>query len=114
MVDQFINLAEPSRQSRDHHHYFVFVVDDPNALCAALTVSDVEVTRPQNHNFFDPWSNRIEIIEYRGFRFSKTATVSRAMGLGDIEKTEAAKKELARKVPVKLHCRVAAARLWYV
>ena len=109
MVDQFINLAQPSRQSRNHHHHFVFVVDDPDALCAALTVSGVEVTMPQNQNFSDPWGNRIEFIECRGIRFSKMETVLRAMGLGDIEKTEAAKK-----VPDKLHCRAAAARLWYV
>ncbi|MDE0809853.1 MAG: hypothetical protein OSB69_11080 [Alphaproteobacteria bacterium] len=74
-------------------------VDDPDALRAALAVRDVEVIRHQNNNFFDPWGNRIEIIEHRGIQFSKTEAVFRAMDRGNIKKTAAAKKELAEKGP---------------
>jgi lactoylglutathione lyase len=97
MGDQFINLAAPRRQGRDDDRHFGFVVDDPDAVRAVLAAKGVEVIGPRNNNFFDPWGNRIEIVGYRGIQFSKTETVLRGMGLGDIKKTEVAKKELAEK-----------------
>jgi hypothetical protein len=57
----------------------------------------VEVIGPRNNNFFDPWGNRIEIVGYKGIQFSKTEGVLNGMGLGDLEKTDAAKRELADK-----------------
>ena len=57
----------------------------------------IEVIGPRNNNFFDPWGNRIEIVGYRGIQFSKTEAVLNGMGLGGLEKTDAAKRELAEK-----------------
>ncbi|MDA1308141.1 MAG: VOC family protein [Proteobacteria bacterium] len=97
MVDQFINLASPRRQGRDDDRHFGFVVDDPDAVRAALAAKGVPVIGPRNNNFFDPWGNRIEIVGYKGIQFSKTEAVLNGMGLGDLEKTAAAKRELSEK-----------------
>jgi lactoylglutathione lyase len=97
MGDQFINLAAPRRQGPDDDRHFGFVVDDPDAVRAALTAKGVEVIGPRKNNFFDPWGNRIEIVGYKGIQFSKTPSVLGGMGLGALEKTEEAKKELAEK-----------------
>jgi lactoylglutathione lyase len=97
MGDQFINLAAPRRQGPDDDRHFGFVVDDPDAVRAALAAKGVEVIGPRNNNFLDPWGNRIEIVGYKGIQFSKTEAVLDGMGLGGLEKTEAAKQELADK-----------------
>ena len=73
------------------------MVDDPDAVRAALAAKGVEVIGPRNNNFFDPWGNRIEIVGYKGIQFSKTEGVLNGMGLGDLKKTDAAKQELADK-----------------
>lgn len=97
MGDQFINLAAPRRQGPDDDRHFGFVVDDPDAVRVALAEKGVEVIGPRNNNFFDPWGNRIEIVGYGGIQFSKTEAVLNGMGLGALEKTDAARQELADK-----------------
>jgi lactoylglutathione lyase len=97
MGDQFINLAAPRRQGRDDDRHFGFVVDDPDAVRDALAAKGVEVIGPRDNNFFDPWGNRIEIVGYKGIQFSKTDAILKGMGFDDLEKTEAAKQELADK-----------------
>jgi lactoylglutathione lyase len=97
MGDQFINLAAPRRQGKDDDRHFGFVVDDPDAVLAALAAKGVEVIGPRNNNFFDPWGNRIEIVGYKGIQFSKTEAVLTGMGLSGLEKSDAAKQELADK-----------------
>ena len=47
-------------------------------------------------NFFDPWGNRIEIVEYRDIQFTKTDAVLNAMRL-PLDKSESAKAELRQK-----------------
>jgi hypothetical protein len=51
----------------------------------------------RNNDFFDPWSNCIEVVGYKDIHFSKTATLIDGMGVGDLEKTVAAKRELSEK-----------------
>lgn len=97
MGDQFINLAAPRRQGADDDRHFGFVVDDPDAARAALAAKGVAVIGPRNNSFFDPWGNRIEIVGYKGIQFSKTDAVLNGMGLGGLEKTDEAKRELADK-----------------
>jgi hypothetical protein len=45
----------------------------------------------------DPWGNVVEIVDYREIQFSKAPGVLEGMGLSGLEKTEAARRELADK-----------------
>ncbi len=47
-------------------------------------------------DFIDPWGNRLEVVEYANVQFTKAAPVLSAMEL-ELEKNEAAKRELAAK-----------------
>ena len=48
-------------------------------------------------DFLDPWGNRIEIIGYSNIQFTKAPHILRGMGLGHLNKTQGALKELAEK-----------------
>jgi lactoylglutathione lyase len=48
-------------------------------------------------DFLDPWGNRIEIIGYHNIQFTKAPHILRGMGLGGLDKSESALKELADK-----------------
>ena len=45
----------------------------------------------------DPWGNIVEFVDYREIQFTKAPGVLDGMGLGGLEKTEAARRELAEK-----------------
>jgi hypothetical protein len=47
-------------------------------------------------NFFDPWGNRVEVVEYRDVQFTKATAVLDAMKLSP-EKSDTAKAELSQK-----------------
>lgn len=48
-------------------------------------------------DFLDPWSNRIQVVEYRDLQFTKAPEVLRGMRLSHLDKSEKARKELAAK-----------------
>ena len=48
-------------------------------------------------DFYDPWGNQIQVVDYREVQFTKTPEVLRAMGVDDLEKSESAKEELRAK-----------------
>lgn len=97
MGDQFLALQKGRAQPRDDHRHFGLVVDDKEAVRKILEEMGVEIVSPRFLDFYDPWGNRIEIVGYQGIQFSKTPSVLRGMGLGALEKTEAARAELAQK-----------------
>ncbi len=95
--DQFLALARnPSRPPDDERH-FGLVVDDKDAVRAALTDAGVEVTRPPDLSFRDPWGNHVQVVGYRDIQFTKTPEVLRGMGVEELEKTESALAELRAK-----------------
>jgi hypothetical protein len=47
-------------------------------------------------NFFDPWGNRFEVVEYRGIRFTKAKAVLDAMTLS-LDKFDKTRAELSKK-----------------
>ncbi len=53
--------------------------------------------RGRGLRFADPWGNEFEIVEYGDVQFTKAPEVLRGMGLGDLDKTERARAELAEK-----------------
>jgi catechol 2,3-dioxygenase-like lactoylglutathione lyase family enzyme len=97
MGDQFLALSSPRRQPLDEHRHVGLVVDDKDGVRAALAEAGVEVLPGRGLDFLDPWGNRIEVVDYRDIQFTKAPWVLQAMGLGAIEKREAAMAELQRK-----------------
>ena len=81
----------------DEGRHFGLVVDDRDAVRAALAEAGIEPHGGRGLRFTDPWGNQFEIVEYADVQFSKTAAVLRGMGLDGLEKTEAARAELADK-----------------
>jgi hypothetical protein len=96
MGDQFIALARDPTPHVDRERHFGLVVDDKQAVRAALEAAGVAVTRPPNCSFRDPWGNHVQVVDYRDVQFTKAPEILRAMDLS-LEKSEQAREELRRK-----------------
>jgi catechol 2,3-dioxygenase-like lactoylglutathione lyase family enzyme len=94
MGDQFIALSAGRSQPADEARHFGLVVDDKEAVRAALTEAGVAVRPSGSLDFTDPWGNHIQVVDYRDIQFTKTQTVLHAMGLDGLGKTEAAQREI--------------------
>jgi catechol 2,3-dioxygenase-like lactoylglutathione lyase family enzyme len=97
MGDQFIALAGGRTQPADRARHFGLVVDDKEAVRSALRAAGVSVRASGGLDFVDPWGNHVQVVDYRDIQFTKTSGVLRAMGLGELPKTDAAREELRRK-----------------
>jgi len=95
--DQFIALQKGRRQAADDGRHFGLVVDDKEALRAALTAAGVKVLPGRFLDFLDPWGNRIEIVSYENIQYSKAPNVLRGMGLTHLSKNSDAIRELTDK-----------------
>jgi lactoylglutathione lyase len=95
--DQFLALQAGRTQPSDDGRHFGLVVDDKEAVRAALKAAGVEVLPGRFLDFRDPWGNRIEIVGYDNIQFSKTPGVLRGMGLDHLKKNDKALGELAEK-----------------
>lgn len=95
--DQFLALQKGRTQPPDEGRHFGLVVDDKAAVRRAMAAAGVEPLPGSFLDFLDPWGNRIQIIGYEGIQFTKAPNVLRGMGLDHLEKTEAARAELAAK-----------------
>ena len=95
--DQFLALARGRGQGPDEGRHFGLVVDGKEAVRAALREAGVEVPESGGLAFHDPWGNRVEVVDYRDVQFAKTPAALRALGLEDLEKTEAARAEMRAK-----------------
>jgi lactoylglutathione lyase len=97
MGDQFLALSEGRRQPRDDDRHLGLVVDDKEAARRVLEEAGVEVLSGRGLDFFDPWGNRIQVVDYRDIQFTKTSAVLRALELERLDKSESALEELRRK-----------------
>jgi len=97
MGDQFLALSEDRRQPPDEHRHFGLVVDDKEAVRAALEEAGVEILPGRGLDFRDPWGNRVQVVDYREVQFTKTPSVLRGLGLEGLGKTENTLEELRRK-----------------
>jgi lactoylglutathione lyase len=97
MGDQFIALASGRTQAADDDRHFGLVVDDKEAVRAALIDAGISVRRSGSLDFYDPWGNRIQIVDYRDIQFTKTPGVLATMGLGGLGKSEAAMREIRER-----------------
>jgi catechol 2,3-dioxygenase-like lactoylglutathione lyase family enzyme len=95
--DQFIAMAAGRSQPPDQERHFGLVVDDKQAVRAALQSAGVRVQASGSVDFLDPWGNHVQVVDYREIQFSKAPAVLRGMGLDALEKTPAAKGELRGK-----------------
>jgi lactoylglutathione lyase len=97
MGDQFIALSAGREQSPDESRHFGLVVDDKEAVRAALHEAGVPVRLSGSLDFNDPWGNHIQVVDYRDIQFTKTPEVLGGMGLDGLEKSDSAVEELRRK-----------------
>ena len=97
MGDQFIALAEGRSQAPDSDRHFGLVVDDREAVRAALAEAGAEILPSRGLDFRDPWGNHVQVVEYGDIQFSKSADVLRGMGMPHLGKTPEAQAELREK-----------------
>lgn len=95
--DQFIALSVPRTQPPDEHRHFGLVVDDREAVRRALEALEAEVLPGRGLSFRDPWGNHVQVVEYADIQFTKTPEVLRGMGVGELGKSESARRELRDK-----------------
>jgi lactoylglutathione lyase len=95
--DQFIALFEGRRGRSERHRHIGLVVDDKRAIRRALKELDVEILPGRGFDFFDPWGNHWQVVQYSEIQFTKAPEVLRGMGLGHLRKTEDALEELRKK-----------------
>jgi catechol 2,3-dioxygenase-like lactoylglutathione lyase family enzyme len=94
--DQFIALARGRTQPPDAARHFGLVVDDKEAVRAALVEAGVRVTRAPDLSFLDPWGNHVQVVDYRDIQFTKTDRILRALEVSP-GKRESALAELRAK-----------------
>lgn len=95
--DQFLALAEGREGGPDRSRHFGLAVDDREALRGILEELGVEILSEKRLEFHDPWGNRVQIVSYPDIQYTKAPHVLAGMGLAGLEKTDAARKELADK-----------------
>jgi lactoylglutathione lyase len=95
--DQFIALSEGRSQPPDQARHFGLVVDDKEAVRAALRRAGVDASPGRGLDFRDPWGNQVQVVEYGQIQFSKMESVLRGLGLESLEKSERALAELRDK-----------------
>ncbi|HTU95566.1 MAG TPA: VOC family protein [Solirubrobacteraceae bacterium] len=97
--DQFVALSEVADGSGlgDGGRHVGLVVEDKEALRAALRDSGEDVGSSGSLRVRDPSGNLIEIVDYRDVQFSKSDDVLRGMGLEGLTKSPSALEELRAK-----------------
>jgi catechol 2,3-dioxygenase-like lactoylglutathione lyase family enzyme len=95
--DQFLALSAPRTQPPDDDRHLGLVVDDREAVRAALAAQGIANLARRGLRFRDPWGNQIEVVDYREIQFAKTPAVLRGMGLDGLQKTPEALAELREK-----------------
>jgi catechol 2,3-dioxygenase-like lactoylglutathione lyase family enzyme len=97
MGDQFIALSRGRRQPADEDRHFGLVVDDREAVRAALRERGIAVAPEGSVDFSDPWGNHIQVVDYRDIQFSKTPAALRAVGGEELVKRPEARREMSAK-----------------
>jgi len=97
MGDQFIALSKGRSAPPDGARHFGLVVDDKDAVRAALENAGVEIEPGRRLDFRDPWGNHVQVVDYRDVQFTKTPAVLAGMGLDALDKRPQALRELREK-----------------
>jgi lactoylglutathione lyase len=98
MGDQFLAISEGRTQGPDDSRHFGLVVDDKEAVRAAVVAEGLPLVG-QGHrlDFLDPWGNRIEVVAYADIQFDRVPPVKRKLGIEDLGTTEKARREIAER-----------------
>ena len=59
----------------------------------ALEVGDVD----QALDFYDPWGNRVQVVEYGDIQFERTPGVKRKLGIQELGKSEDALRQIEER-----------------
>jgi lactoylglutathione lyase len=97
MGDQFIAISRGRTQPPDDHRHFGLVVDDREAVRAALQEQGLDVAPEGSVDFSDPWGNHIQVVDYRDIQFAKTPAALRAVGAEQLVKRPGARREMGAK-----------------
>ena len=97
MGDQFLAIAEGRRQGPDDGRHFGLVVDDKEAVRAAVEREGLEVVPGRGLDFLDPWGNLFQIVDYRDIQFERAPGVKRKLGIEDLEKRDSARQEIRER-----------------
>jgi lactoylglutathione lyase len=94
--DQFLALSEGRAQAPDDTRHFGLVVDDKEAVRAAVQAEGLPLVGIGHRlDFLDPWGNRIEVVGYADIQFERVPPVKRKLGIEALGKTEKARREIA-------------------
>jgi lactoylglutathione lyase len=96
MGDQFLALSEGRTQGPDEGRHFGLVVDDKDAVRAALEREGL-LQRGRTLRFSDPWGNQFEIVGYQDIQFERVPGVKRHLGIEGLAKTAAARDEIRER-----------------
>jgi catechol 2,3-dioxygenase-like lactoylglutathione lyase family enzyme len=97
MGDQFLVLSAGRSQPPDEEPHFGLVVDDRSEVRRRLEDASAEILPGRGLDFRDPWGNHVQVVQYSDIQFTKAPPVLRGMGLEDLDKSEAALRELREK-----------------
>ena len=99
MGDQFIALMEGREQPGDDERHFGLVVDDLPAVRAAVERESLTIVHPgaRGLDFLDPWGNHFQIVAYEAIQFERSPGVKRKLGIQELAKNEAARREIAAR-----------------
>ena len=97
MGDQFLALSESRRQGPDDARHFGLVVDDKEAVRAAVEREGLETLPGRRLDFLDPWGNRFEIVAYGDIQFERAPGVKRKLGIEALEKSGEAQQEIVER-----------------
>jgi catechol 2,3-dioxygenase-like lactoylglutathione lyase family enzyme len=100
MGDQFLALSEGRAGPPDDARHFGLVVDDKEAVRAAVEREGLQVaasTPGGALDFRDPWGNLFQVVAYADVQFERTPGVRRALHIDNLEKTQRARREIEEK-----------------
>ena len=95
--DQFFAISEGGDGEARGHRHVGLVVDDKRAVRRALREAGVELLPGRGVEFFDPWGNHWQVVQYSEIQFTKAPEILAGMGLGHLKKSEDALGQLRRK-----------------
>jgi lactoylglutathione lyase len=99
MGDQFIAISEPRSQPADDSRHFGLVVDDVAAARAAVTREGLAIVGQsrRSFDFLDPWGNRLQVVGHGDIQFDRVDGVKRKLGIEQLEKSDAANREIEER-----------------
>jgi lactoylglutathione lyase len=99
MGDQFIALVQGRRQAGDDERHFGLVVDDVAAVRTAVEREGLAILHPgaRGLDFLDPWGNHVQVVAYEAVQFERSLGVKRKLGIEELAKSDAARREIAER-----------------